>query len=90
MSEPLNSETANVIVVVRVASDVHHLLGRVAVACWCGAAFFAPVVAIDMFNRDWISALFSAFPILGFGLSGRESWTRRRKYARFARTGDPR
>jgi len=86
MPEPMNSETANVIVVVRMADDLHHVLGRVAEALFWVAAFFAIALAADLFNRDWISALFMAFGVVGFGLMGRDTWKRRRKYAAFAST----
>jgi hypothetical protein len=86
MSDPMTSETANVIVVVRMADDLHHLLGRVTAACFWVVAFFAIGLAVDLFNRDWIAALFMAMGVAGFGLMGRDTWTRRRKYATFART----
>lgn len=85
MSEPLTTETANVIVVVRMADDLHHALGRIAVACWWVVAFFAISLAVDIWNRDWISAAFMAMGVVGFWLTGRDTWVRRRKYARFVR-----
>ena len=86
MSEPLTTESAHVIVVVRMADDLHHLLGRVAVACWWVAFLFALSLAMDLLDRDWISSAFMAAGLVGFTLNGRATWKRRRKYAAFART----
>jgi hypothetical protein len=85
-NHPMSTDTANVIVVVRMADDLHHLLGRAAVIAWATAAFFVLAVVIDLLGHDWISAGFSAMPVIAFGLAGRESWNRRRKYATFAKT----
>lgn len=85
MPEPLTTETANVIVVVRMADDIRHLLGRVAAVAWAVAAFFVLATAMDLWDHDWVSAAFSALGIVGFGLTGHETWARRAKYAAFAR-----
>lgn len=86
MSEPMTSETANVIVVVRMADDLHHALGRIASGCWWVAGAFALFLIFDLLAGDWVSALFMGFGVVGWGLTGRDTWTRRRKYAKFARS----
>lgn len=83
MSERLTSETANVIVVVRMADDVHHTLGRIADACWMVAALFSIALLAELWERDWIAALFMAFGVIGFGLQARDTGKRRAKYGPF-------
>ena len=81
MSEPMTSETAHVIVVFRMADDLHHLLGRVAFALWWAASFLALALVVDLLRHDWHSAVMVGVGSLGLGLMGRDTLKRRRKYA---------